>query len=610
MLEPGGGPPGDGGAAAGQPPAWQRRFRAPRVSLPSWAAAAPDRCSYATDASGVWQLVSWDRAHDRHTVLTDKPTGVTRGQVLPDGSGVVWFDDHAGDEVGRWVVAPFDGGPPRPLAPTLAPAWSAGLSVREGRLAVGTAGRDGFTIHAGDRAGTRVVYRHRRQASVAGLSRDGALLAISHTEHGGATHPDLRVVDPVSGTAVADLSDGPRTRLLAAGWSRVPGDQRLAVVSDRSGRLRPELWAPPVGTRVPLWVDLPGEVWVVDWWPDGSALLLGHDHLGRTDLHRYDLTGHRHQPLAVADGSVVGARVRDDEALWYAFTSSSTMPVVRVRDADGDRPLLTPPGEPAPGGAPYASLHVDNGEGGRVHTFVATPAGPGPHPLVVEVHGGPHAQAADVFDPQVQAWVDHGFAVAMPNYRGSTGYGTRWEDALEGDPGRPELVDLLAVRDHLVRAGVADAGRTVLAGASWGGYLTLMGLGTQPHAWAAGVAVVPVADYPAAYEDESPALRELDRSLFAGTPAQRPELYRARSPLTHVGSVGAPLLIVAGRNDTRCPKRQVDNYVRALAARGVPHRYEVHDAGHGTHRVEELVGQQALALDFVAEHLGTTPARR
>ncbi|CAN5278125.1 hypothetical protein BH20ACT9_BH20ACT9_07750 [soil metagenome] len=104
----------------------------------------------------------------------------------------MWFEDHAGDEVGRYVVTTFDGGPPRALAPEVAPGWSAGLSVREGRLAVGTADRGGFAIHAGERSGTHRVYQHRQQASVGGLSRDGGLLAISHTEHGDALHPDVR----------------------------------------------------------------------------------------------------------------------------------------------------------------------------------------------------------------------------------------------------------------------------------------------------------------------------------------------------------------------------------------------------------------------------------
>src|SRR5205807_106431 len=82
----------------------------------------------------------------------------------------------------------------------------------------------------------------------------------------------------------------------------------------------------------------------------------------------------------------------------------------------------------------------------------------GPHPTVFAVHGGPTAHDHDAWSPAVQAWVDHGFAVVLVNYRGSTGYGREWRDALEGNPGLTELQDLRAVRDHLVAAGVADPG--------------------------------------------------------------------------------------------------------------------------------------------------------
>jgi dipeptidyl aminopeptidase/acylaminoacyl peptidase len=122
--------------------------------------------------------------------------------------------------------------------------------------------------------------------------------------------------------------------------------------------------------------------------------------------------------------------------------------------------------------------------------------------------------------------------------------------------------------------------------------------------------VVPVADYPTAYADESPMLQELDRTLFGGTPEELPALYRQRSPLTHVEHVTAPVLVITGANDTRCPRRQVDNYVAALAERGVAHTYDVFEAGHGSLSIDEAIREQALALDFVAEHLGTLPAER
>lgn len=596
--------------------AWRRRFRAARVSLPVWAVDAPERAVYATNASGVWQLVAWDLTRDGHRTVTDKPTGVRAGRPTPDGSGVVWFDDHAGDEVGRHVVTPFHGGGPVPLVSAVDEGWSAGLSLRGDRIAVGVAGKDGFTLSVADPSGTRPVYHHTQPADVAGLSRDGALLAITHTEHGDVLHPALRVLDG-DGDVVGERSDGPGITTVPAGWSPVVGDERLAVVTDASGRERPEVWTPATGERVALSVDLPGDVWVADWWPDASALLLGHDHLGRTELLRYDLDHRLPTPLPLGpagqpgSGTVAAAAVRPDGTIWYAFTSSADPPVIRRHAADEpgvDEVLLHPPGDPAPGGAAYESLHYDNGEGGRVHAFLAQPPGNPPHPLVVDVHGGPQAQTTDSFDPEVQAWVDHGFAVLMPNYRGSTGYGKEWEDAIQGDPGRPELVDLRAGRDHLVAAGLADAERLVVSGASWGGYLALLAIGTQPHAWGAAVAVVPVADYHTAYADESPALQRFDSSLFGGGPEDKPDLYTARSPITHVDCVQAPVIIITGRNDTRCPQQQVDNYVTALADRGVPHAYHLFDAGHGSLQVEETINQVGHALDFVATHLGTPPA--
>ncbi|MDP9405265.1 MAG: prolyl oligopeptidase family serine peptidase, partial [Actinomycetota bacterium] len=587
------------------------RYRAARVTLPTWAEAQPDRAVYATNASGVWQVVSWDLAGDRHTTITDKPTGVLGGRATPDGGGVVWFDDAAGDEVGAYVVAPFSGGPCRPLVPDAGTGWSAGLSWRGGRLAMGLSDRDGFRVGVRDDDGYRRVYASVHPASVGGLSRDGTLLALSHTEHGDTIHPALRVVDPRSGDAVGELADGRGNGVSPAGWSPVASDGRLAVLADRTGRTRPEVWTPATGERVALTLDLPGEVSVADWTPDAAALLLAHAHLGRVELHRYDLDSHRMERVGLPDGTLRGARVRDDGTLWYAYTSSAHPPQVRRRSPDGtDEVLLAPPGAPAPDGAAYTSLHYPNGDGDEVHAFLATPAGEAPFPLVVDVHGGPTAQVTDSFDPEIQAWVDHGFAVLQPNYRGSTGYGKAWEDALIGDPGRPELVDVLAGLRHLVDRGVADPARTVLTGASWGGYLTLQGIGTQPDAWTAAVAVVPVADYPTAFADESPVLQEFDRSLFGGTPDELPALYRERSPLTHVDAVRAPVLVVTGANDTRCPKRQVDNYVAALAARGVAHAYDVFEAGHGSLAVDELIRQRMLALDFVAEHLRTPRAQR
>ncbi len=597
-------------AATPQPvPTWQQRFYAVRFTLPTWARDAPQRASYTTNASGVRQLWSWDVGTDQHTALTDKPTGVSWGLPLPDGAGVVWFDDDAGSEVGRFVVTPFDGGRTRPLAEALKPGWAAGLSLRAERFAVGRADASGFSVAVVEGDDARTIVARERPVSVGGLSADGELLALSHTEHGDTLHPTVQVLD-TDGAVVGAVYDGLGNTIDPAGWSPTRGDTRLALVADRSGRRQAEVWDVRSDDRTPCEVDLPGEIDVEDWWPDGSALLLAHEHLGRRSLLRYELTTGVAEPIDLGAGTVRAARVRPDGTLWYVFESSAAAPTVRRRHVDVDTVLLSAAGPPAPRGTRAEPIRYRSDDGAPVHAFLTVPDGDPPHPLVVDVHGGPHAQVGDQFDPFVQAWVDHGFAVLSPNYRGSTGYGKRWQDALEGDPGRPELVDLRAGRDHLVASGVADADRIVIAGASWGGYLTLQGIGTQPDAWSIAVATVPVADYLAAYEDESPALREFDHGLFGCTPADCPELYRERSPITYVDHVRAPVLIITGANDTRCPQRQVDNYVAALERHGVPYQYDVFEAGHGSMATAENVRQQALALDFVAAHLGTPRAQR
>ena len=117
---------------------------------------------------------------------------------------------------------------------------------------------------------------------------------------------------------------------------------------------------------------------------------------------------------------------------------------------------------------------------------------------------------------------------------------------------------------RVVDQGIADPERVVLHGNSWGGYLTLLGLGLQPHLWALGVAGVPVADYIAAYEDEMDPLKAYDRALFGATPEEDPQRYIDRSPLTFVENVSARVMILAGENDPRCPIRQIDNYIARL----------------------------------------------
>jgi acetyl esterase/lipase len=576
--------------------AWRRRFRAARMTLPDWARDDPGRLLYASNAGGKWELYAWDRRTDAHRQVTDRPEGTLAGGLDPTGRTIWWFDDDRGNEFGRWMVEPFEGGTPALAAPDLPGAYGVGLALARSFAVIGSSDDDGTKMHlVRDGHAASTLYAHREDAGVAGLSRDEDLLCIHHSEHGDSRHPAIRVLG-LDGESLAELWDGPGKGLWPSGWSKVPGDRRVLVVHERQDVPRPMLWWPETGDTAEFALDLPGEV-DAEWYPDGSALLLLHDHRGRMELYRLNLADGRRERLDVEPGSVAAARVRPDGEVWYAWARSSTPGEIR---ADG-RVLVRPPGDEAPPGVVYTDHDVDG-----VHVFLAEPErGTRPNPTLFMIHGGPTAHDQDDFRPAVQAWVDHGFAVVLVNYRGSTGYGTAWRDALEGNPGLTELEDVAKVHDWTIREGIADPDRVVLSGGSWGGYITLLGLGTQPERWSLGIAAVPVADYVAAFEDEMEPLKAFDRSLFGATPEEDPERYRLRSPITYVDRVRVPVMILAGENDPRCPIRQIDNYLARLRELGRPHQVYRYDAGHGSLKIEETVRQVQAQIAFAAEHLGT-----
>jgi dipeptidyl aminopeptidase/acylaminoacyl peptidase len=471
----------------------------------------------------------------------------------------------------------------------------------DGLVVAGTASDDGFSVYVaeGD-APARLIHHHAEPVDVASLSRDSSLLALAHAEHGDTMHPAVRVVDARTGAGRGDQWDGPGLGLGVAGWSPVAGDQRLALSQEREGLQRPAIWDLSTGRRRDYTLDLPGDAEIEDWWPDAGSLLLNHDHEGRSRLHRLYLDTGALEALDHPEGTISGAGVRPDGEVWFRLASGAAPATVRTLAGDE---VLAPPGERAPAGRPYRSWSFSNPAGQRIHGFVAAPEGDGPHPVVMLVHGGPTWAYSDTFMPDVQAFVDHGVAVAMVNYRGSTGYGTAFRDALIGNPGFPEVEDVVAGLDALVAEGVADRARAAVAGGSWGGYITLLALGLHPERWVAATAAVPVADYVTAFRDEAPSLQAFDRTLFGGDPDSVGGLYVERSPLTYVDRVTAPVLIIAGDNDSRCPIQQVMNYVEALQARGGTVEIYRFDAGHGSMVIDERVRQMRAELDFLVPRL-------
>ena len=593
-------------------PLWQRRFRAPIVGFPHWSRHAPDRLIYASSESGVYQLHAWDLATGRKRQVTSEPVGLISGEITPDGEWVIWHRDLTGDESGVWVATPFadgTGGTAEPLIEGLPAGWDEGMSIGRTRTAAGVSDRDGFAVFVADGGGlARRIATSSESLQLGGsnamtaaadhaaLSTDESLLCIEHAEHGDTIHPSLRVLDALTGEVKADLHDEGRA-LCAFGWSPTPGDPRLAIGHERRGERAPAIWNVETGevTDIPLpWERLTE---VADWWPDGSALLLFELRDGRNYLHKYTLETGELEALPMLDGSLSGARVRPNGDVWYRLQRGEQPGV--VFEVGEDAPILAPP-QSAPPGRPFVPWEYANKQGQRVHGWLVEPEGPKPWPTLFMVHGGPTSVDLDRWSPEVQAYVDMGFCVAMLNYRGSIGFGAAWRDTLIGNIGWPEVEDIVAGHDDLLARGVADPARSVIVGWSWGGYLTLLMHGMHPERFIAGVAGVAVADYVAAYADESPLLQAYDRALLGGTPDDVPQLMKERSPIEYVDRVTAPLLLLAGEHDSRCPLPQILNYVERLKTRGHPHELYLFGTGHSSFDVDERIRQLGVVLDYLS----------
>ncbi|MBI2324627.1 MAG: S9 family peptidase [Chloroflexi bacterium] len=567
--------------------------------FPTWARDRAEHLVYLSNHIGRFEIFAWDRERDTHRQVTDRPDGTgyrVAARLDPSGEHVWWWNDRKGDEFGTWTVERFDGGDRRDAAP-LGPSYSTGLALGRTFAVIGrSTGEEGSSVYVVPRNDRPLrVYAHRESARVAHLSAGETLLALTHSEHGDSRNPAIRVID-LAGNAVRDLWDGPGRGLQAGRWSPLPGDQRLLVHHERTGSLRPSVVDAVSGTSVELDLELPGEV-EADWYVDGGSLLLGHSHRGRTELYRYSLGTRALQRLPTETGSIDGARVRPDGEVWYQLNGSTLPPHTR----SGSRAVLRAPGPESPESVRYTDADVKG-----IHVFIAEPRGGArPRPTLLLVHGGPEAHDRDRWDPEVQAWVDHGFAVLMVNYRGSSGYGKAWRDAIKGKPGLTELEDIAAVRDWAVTSGMSDAARCAIGGASWGGYLTLLGLGVQPERWAAGLAGVPIGDYVAAFDDEMEPLKRYDAALFGGTPDEVPQVYKERNPITYVGRVRAPVMLLVGQNDPRCPSRSADIYIDRLRELRKVHETYRYDAGHGSLVIDERIRQMEAQIAFLARHLGT-----
>ncbi len=227
----------------------------------------------------------------------------------------------------------------------------------------------------------------------------------------------------------------------------------------------------------------------------------------------------------------------------------------------------------------------------------------GQNAAIVYIHGGPKSQSVDSFNRFIQHIVNQGYMVIAPNYRGSTGYGKAFEDANLFDMGGGDLQDVLAASDFLKQTGYPDPKKIVAMGGSYGGYMTMMAVTKAPDVWAAGVPIVPFVNWFTEIENEDPVLQQSDLATM-GDPKKNPDFFRDRSPFFFVDQIKAPLLLLAGGHDPRCPKEETIQVVDAIKKHGGVADYKIYEnEGHGFAKVENQIDAYRRVTDFLKAHV-------
>jgi dipeptidyl aminopeptidase/acylaminoacyl peptidase len=193
--------------------------------------------------------------------------------------------------------------------------------------------------------------------------------------------------------------------------------------------------------------------------------------------------------------------------------------------------------------------------------------------------------------------------VLAPNYRGSTGYGKEFQHANLFDMGGGDLQDVLAGVDFIKQTGHLDPKKIAVMGGSYGGYLSMMAVTKSPETWAAGVPIVPFVNWFTEIENEDPVLQQSDLATM-GDPVKNKALYEDRSPINFIDQIKAPLLLLAGGHDPRCPKSETQQVVDAIKKRGGTVDYKIYDnEGHGFARVENQIDAYRRVADFLLAHV-------
>ncbi|MFC6721532.1 alpha/beta hydrolase family protein [Halobacteriaceae archaeon SHR40] len=310
-------------------------------------------------------------------------------------------------------------------------------------------------------------------------------------------------------------------------------------------------------------------------------------------------------------------RLRSDGSSLYFVASGPATPPRLVRWSPGAESTVLRLGNEVELDEEYVSVpehtSVPTRDGSETHTFVYHPANPDVDapsdecpPVLVFVHGGPTSAVLPAFHLSTQFFTSRGFTVVHVNYRGSTGHGRAYREALYGEWGMTDVKDCIDAAQHLAETGRVDGDRMAIRGGSAGGFVVLSALAFH-DVFAAGTSYYGVADLTRLAElTHKFESRYLDQMV--GPYPEMADTYDARSPVHHADGIEAPVLLLQGEDDQVVPLSQAEEMVEALSANDVPHRLRVfEDEQHGFRRAESRKRAHEAELAFYGEVFGFDP---
>lgn len=325
------------------------------------------------------------------------------------------------------------------------------------------------------------------------------------------------------------------------------------------------------------WLPLSPQSYLASWFEDGFGQLGLRGEDGR--MERFASAYTRFRSLTM-----------DSEHLYAIAASPISPPAVIAIDRNNHEVRVLAGGaEVLPAGniSLPQPIHY-NSDGEQAHGFFYPPAqSQGAAPLVVFIHGGPTSACYPVLDPRIQYWTQRGFAVADLNYRGSTGYGREYRQALHQRWGKSDVADACAVVEYLAAQGLVNKRKAFIRGGSAGGYTTLCALAFQ-DVFRAGASLYGVSD-PVALARATHKFEGDYLDWLIGDPQRDVERYRQRTPLLHAERIKVPVIFFQGELDAVVVPEQTRSMLAALQANGIDaegHFYA--EERHGFRKAENL----------------------